>query len=212
MSTFSKRLKQLRLEHDLTQQEVADYLRTKLEDKKTTKGLISRYETGKNEPKNFHTTQYLAELFRVHVNYLTGDSDSKDGAEEATCRIVPLLGSISAGQPVLLQEENIIGSECVLSEDKVDFCLTVKGDSMINADIQDGDIVFVKQQPEVENGEIAVVMINDEEATLKRFYRINGSVILRPENPNHKETIIKKRDGQTVKILGKVLFNKSRVK
>lgn len=212
MSKFSKRLRQLRTDHGLTQQEVADYLRAKLEDQRTTKGLISRYESGKNEPKNFHTAQYLADLFRVSVNYLTGVTDTKDGSDDATCRIVPLLGSISAGQPVLLQEENIVGSECVLCDDRIDFCLTVKGDSMVNAGIENGDVVFVKQQPEVENGEIAVVMINEEEATLKRFYRFNGSVFLRPENPDYKETVIKKRDGQTVKILGKVVFNKSRVK
>jgi len=85
MTKFASRLKELRLQHDLTQQEVADYLRDRLRDKKTTKGLISRYETGKNEPKNFHTTQYLAELFKVDVNYLTGMTDSKE-IECPTCK------------------------------------------------------------------------------------------------------------------------------
>ena len=83
---------------------------------------------------------------------------------------------------------------------------------MINARIFDGDTVFFKNQPDVENGEIAAVQINGEAVTLKRVYKIDGNIILRPENPNYKDIIFSKKDKKDFKILGKAIFFKSEVK
>jgi repressor LexA len=122
-----------------------------------------------------------------------------------------VLGTIAAGVPMLAQED-IIGEECVRLNDAADFCLRVKGDSMANARIYDGDIVFVRRQETVESGEIAVVMVGDEEATLKRFYNVNGTIFLRPENSKYEEQVITKKDRKNVKILGKAVYFKGEVR
>ena len=87
---------------------------------------------------------------------------------------------------------------------KADFCLRVQGDSMINARIYDGDIVFIHQQPEVENGEIAAVAIDDA-VTLKRVYFADDSVMLRAENPKYKPMVFTKNDCLSFRILGKAV-------
>ena len=120
---------------------------------------------------------------------------------------VPILGQISAGKPIFA-EENIEGyinlDKFLIKHSKDIFALKVKGDSMINAGILDGDYVIVKKQPTVENGEIACVLI-DNEATVKRFYKREHYIELRPENPEYKP-IIKTRDTATnILILGKVV-------
>jgi repressor LexA len=99
-----------------------------------------------------------------------------------------------------------------MSNERLDFCLKVKGNSMTGARIHDGDTVFVREQPDVENGEIAVVMIDDEEATLKRVYKINGNIILHPENPEYKDMIFSSKDKGRIKVLGKAAYFKSEVR
>ncbi len=117
-----------------------------------------------------------------------------------TTRSFPVLGSVSCGMPVLMAEEH----EVQISADidiKADFILFAKGDSMIGARIHDGDIVFVRRQMTVENGQIAVVAI-DNEATLKRFYRYSDLIVLRAENPSYPDIEIRPSDGKEVHILG----------
>lgn len=115
-------------------------------------------------------------------------------------RLIPLLGQVTAGMPVLA-EENIEGylalPEEIVKNGTV-FLLRVKGPSMKNAGILDGDLVIVKQQPVAENGEIVVALLG-EEATVKRFYRESGYVRLKPENPDYAPILSK-----DVRILGKV--------
>lgn len=115
-------------------------------------------------------------------------------------RRIPILGEIACGNPILA-EENYIGY--FTADDKYldsDFCLYAKGDSMIGADIEGGDLVFIKQQPDVDDGEIAAVLIDDE-ATLKRVYKIAGNVQLRADNPHYPPIDL---DGtKDVRILGK---------
>lgn len=118
---------------------------------------------------------------------------------------VPLLGCIAAGEPIYAYQD----SQAYIEVDEgigADFCLKVKGDSMIDARIYDGDLVFVRKQPTVWNGEIAVVLI-DNEATLKRFYGNNGGVILKPENSKYQPRYYTEKDFKDVRVLGKaVLF------
>lgn len=116
---------------------------------------------------------------------------------------VPLLGTIACGEPILAAE-NIEDNVEVPEHIHADFALRCKGDSMINARIHDGDIVYIRQQPAVNNGEIAAVLIGDE-ATLKRVYVYEDHVVLQPENPAYEPLVYFKDAMQTVRILGKAV-------
>jgi repressor LexA len=124
---------------------------------------------------------------------------------------VPIIGTIACGNPILAQEY-IEGYEYVRENVKVDFCLRAKGDSMIGARILDGDIVYVRKQPGVENGEIAVVLIDMEEATLKRVYKLDGTIILRAENPNFPDKVFNKKEARAINIIGKAILFRSEVR
>ena len=123
---------------------------------------------------------------------------------------VPLVGRIAAGTPILA-EQNIDGYENLADGVQADFCLEVQGDSMIGANIHSGDIVFIRQQEEVEDGEIAAVLIDDS-ATLKRFYRHDGAVELRPENPRYKSMIFTADNCQQFRVLGKAVALQTLIK
>ena len=114
---------------------------------------------------------------------------------------VPLVGNVAAGIPITAQEE--LGEQMMLPTELVGegqhFMLTVRGTSMINAGIHDGDFVVVRKQPTAVNGEIVVAMVDDE-ATVKRFYRENGHFRLQPENDVMDPIVV-----ENVTILGKVV-------
>ena len=123
---------------------------------------------------------------------------------------IPLLGKIACGSPITA-EENIEDYVDVPDFTHADFALTCQGDSMINARVMDGDIVYIRLQPEVENGEIAAVLI-DGEATLKRVYYQKGKIILQPENNNYPPLIYEKDEILDVRILGKATYFLSKMK
>ena len=114
---------------------------------------------------------------------------------------VPLLGTVTAGMPILAVEqiESYVPYSGYVSKDKPLFALHVRGESMINAGILDGDIIFVERTPAARDGEIVVAMIEDE-ATVKRFYKENGHFRLQPENDAYEPIITNE-----VIILGKVV-------
>lgn len=122
-----------------------------------------------------------------------------------------MLGKVACGEPIFADEDResyiMVGTDI-----GADFCLQCQGDSMINARIHDGDIVFVKKTDIVENGEIAVVIIDDE-ATLKRFfyYREQNLVILKPENPKYQDIILTGEQLNQVKVLGRAVAFQSDV-
>jgi len=97
--------------------------------------------------------------------------------------VLPLVGEVAAGSPVVAEDrvEDYLTVPDQLAPD-ADFVLTVKGDSMINAGILDGDLVVVRKQADARNGEIVVALVGDEDATVKRFFRDGGRVRLQPEN------------------------------
>ena len=105
---------------------------------------------------------------------------------------IPLLGTITAGQPITAVQDitDFINFHENKSYSGELFALKVRGESMINAAILDGDIVIVEQCPTVRNGEIAAVLVNDEEATVKTFYKENGHYRLQPENDNMDPIIV----------------------
>lgn len=204
MSGFGERLKSLRREKHLTQAQLTDILRNKY-NLKTDRVMISKWETGFQTP-HMETLKSVAEALGVSADYLlTGTETSTDLLSDSLTpfKKVRMLGSIACGVPIFCNEEH----DYVLATGNnanADFCLTAKGDSMINARIADGDIVFIRQQSTVENGEIAAVVIG-EEATLKRVYRTADGVMLVAENPAYQPMYFSGEELNNMWILGKAI-------
>ncbi len=163
----------------------------------TSKQTIQRYESGAiaNIPRE--KIAALSAILELSPSALMG--------WEATQRRLPLLGQIACGVPVFADETR---GESVAAPDGVeaDFCLTAKGDSMIGARIFEGDLVFIRAQDTVENGEIAAVIIDDE-ATLKRLYyhKEGERLILSAENPAYPPLVFSGEELSRVKILGRAV-------
>lgn len=208
MAQLSDMLTYLRKRKGLSQQELAKNL-------KISRSSIGMYETGKREP-DLETLELFADFYNVDMNTLTGKQPIKEINGEMPSNIspidmthlkrIPILGRIAAGAPIYA-EENIEGYTFTdLNGGAEYFALRVRGDSMNAARINDGDLVIIRRQDIVENGEIAAVMINDQDATLKRFSREGDIVTLMPQsmNPEYKPFIYNLKD-TPVKILGRVV-------
>jgi repressor LexA len=206
MSLFSDRIYTLRKENNLSLEELANNLNKKY-DMNTNKGTISKYENGEHVP-GFTFVDNCSDYFGVTSDYLMGRSDNKYYSDNTGVNKIPVFDTITIGKSIMAME-NIIGYE--YSDDNCNYCLKVKGDSMIGARFFDGDIVFIHSQPDVEHGEVAAVIV-DNEVTLKRVLKVNGTIILHPENPNYKDLIFCKKDIKQVQILGKVKYFKAEVK
>lgn len=145
-------------------------------------------------------------------NYQTESSFYKYGILPIKTKKFPMLGKIACGEPKYCNEEYETFIEASANID-ADFCLEAKGDSMINARIHNGDVVFIKKQPTVENGEIAAVII-DNEATLKRvyYYPDKNKLVLNAENPAYEPFVYTAEELNQIKILGKAVAFQSFVK
>lgn len=156
---------------------------------------VSTWENGTREPR-MGVIQKMADRFGLRkIDIIDGDvsvlltrktsRDSSDIPEGftplPTTTKIPLVGTIACGVPILA-EENVEGYVDLPDNIRADFALRCKGDSMMGAGIQSGDIVYIRKQQEVNNGQIAAVRIDDE-ATLKRFYKYSDCVQLIAENP-----------------------------
>lgn len=178
------------------------------------KNDLSQYVSGKVEPKQ-DKLSILGLALDVSEAWLAGyDVPMKrnDNVTPITIKRFPLLGEIACGVPRLATESLDSYIEAGTNI-RADFCLRAKGDSMINARIHDGDIVFVRSQDTVENGEIAVVIIDDE-ATLKRVFHYpeQSKLVLQAENPTYEPFVYCGSELQNVKILGKAIAFQSDVK
>ena len=144
-------------------------------------------------------------------DYETESTETVDNVYKLDKIKLPMLGKVACGEPIYADEDResyiMVGTDI-----RADFCLKCQGDSMINARIHDGDIVFVRKQDIVNNGEIAVVIIDDE-ATLKRFYyyREQNLVVLKPENPKYADIVLSDDKLNEVKVLGKAIAFQSDV-
>ena len=138
-------------------------------------------------------------LINSHGRYMP--SSSLYGNRKADVAMVPLLGTVAAGSPITAIEEleDYIAYLPRYGDSRDLFALRIRGDSMIDAGIFNGDIVIVEKTAIVQNGEIAVALVEDE-ATVKRFYREAGHFRLQPENPTMEPIIV-----EDVVILGKVV-------
>ena len=145
--------------------------------------------------------QEMANYFGIRRTDLT-ENNEQPQAPLKNAHSIPIIGTITAGTPILA-EENIVDYFLIDSRVHADFGLTVKGESMINANIFDGDIVFIRQQPNLENGEIGAILLENE-ATLKRFSKTENSVILQAENPSMTDWPRVYTDGN-ISILGKLV-------
>ena len=189
-------LQKIRLENGMKQETLAEHL-------DISQGTLSNWETERNDI-DMKSLKKISKLFNVTIDEILGNTIKN--VLPIQIRKFPMLGDIAAGDPLVM---NVEYESYVVAEDglKADFCIRVKGNSMINARILEGDIVFIKQQPSVNNGEIAAVAINDE-ATLKRVFKYADHIILQAENPKFQPIVVFPNDGQNIRILGKaVAFN-----
>lgn len=189
-----------RQELGLTLEEVGDYVGV-------GKSTVRKWEHGDIENMKRDKIALLSKILKLSpLTFITGEVEY--GTPDNIIPLpkmkkIPLLGTIACGEPILATE-NI---EALINADEnlnADFALRCKGDSMINARIFDGDIVYIREQPDVEDGEIAAVLIG-EEATLKRVYKYPSKVVLRPENPLYDDMIYSKEEMNEVRILGKAV-------
>lgn len=196
---FAKRLKELRMSRGLTQDDLAREL-------KLVKSSISMYENGKRKP-SFEVLEAIADYFNVNMDTLYSSAP----VFVPSLKRVPMLGYAAAGQPL----ENLDGQDTYYVEADsryaVDFCITVRGDSMVNAGINDGDIVFVKAQPEVPNGKIACVEIDNERVCIKRFYKTDTGVMLVSENPKYAPLQFSESNCTDFKVLGLAVLKQSEI-
>ena len=163
------------------------------------KSAISQYLSGEYEAKQ-ENIYLMSKPLNVNPAWLMGFDVPMVGGE--INRGIPIIGTIAAGTPILA-EENIEDYFVIDNRVNADFGLKVKGDSMINANIYNGDIAFIRKQPNLENGEIGAILLDDE-ATLKRFRKTENSVILQAENPSMADWPRVYTDGN-ISILGKLV-------
>lgn len=199
--TVGERIKKRRTELGLSVDQLAERLGK-------NRATIYRYESNDIEKFPVTAVEPLAKALYTSPAYLMGWTDNQkidsfSNVHPVGTRSFPVLSAVACGAPILMQDERELYIDAS-SEIKADFVLVAKGDSMIGARINDGDIVFIRQQPAVENGEIAAVAIDDE-ATLKRFYQYGDLIVLRAENPAYEEMLFRPEDGKTVRVLGKAV-------
>lgn len=198
MSEIYDRIKRRRLELGLTVEELAQKMGYK------DKSSISKIENGKADIPQSKVVAF-ARALNTTTAYLVGvDAPSiPDGFSPLPdMDTVPRVGRVACGTPILA-EENIAANDSVPSTWRADFTLICVGDSMAPR-IQDGDLVAIRKQPEVENGEIAAVRIG-EEATLKRVYFYPDRMVLQPENLQYSPIVLVGEEMNTVSIEGKAV-------
>ena len=164
---------------------------------------VSAWCNGEKMPR-MDKVEWLAAHFGVGTSALIDEQPvlPSNVTPLAPMNKIPLVGQIACGTPILA-EENITDYIDLPVHIRADYALTCKGNSMIDAGIQDGDVVYIRQQPEVENGQIAAVIVNDDnEATLKRFYRIGDTVTLNPANPEVAPLVFVADDINNIRIVG----------
>lgn len=220
MNSFNERLKQAMNLKNISQSELCELTGI-------PKSAMSQYVSGAFTPKQ-ERTYLISKALNVNEAWLLGYdgvpmdkevSNDKlvslmqqyDNIKPITLKRFPMLGEIACGEPVFAEEDR---EHYVMADMDInaDFCLTAKGDSMINARIYEGDIVFIKEMPIVENGDIAAVIIEND-ATLKRVYYYPNDNMLQlvAENPKYKPLVYQNEELNHIRILGKAVYFMSAV-
>ncbi len=209
MADIGEIIKNRRIELGMTQDELAEKTGYK------TRSSINKIEKGFNDlPRN--KIELFSKALNVPQAFFLSD-DSTEMTLEDLCekfsnirpismKRFPLLGEIACGEPIFADEDK---SSYVMADMDIsaDFCLRAKGDSMINARIYDGDLVFIREMPMVDNGDIAAVIIDDE-ATLKKVYYHpeKSRLVLFPENPKYEPFVYTGEELNSIRILGKAVY------
>ena len=205
MATLYDRIKSRRTELGLTVEELAHKMGYK------DKSSISKIENGKADIPQSKIAAF-ADALQTTPAYLMGWEEQPEPKEPTIppgfepmpkMKKIPLIGAIACGEPITA-EQNIEKMVDVPENIRCDFSLTCHGDSMVDAGIHDKDVVYIRIQPEVENGEIAAVRI-DGEATLKRVYYNPGTLTLMPANPAYAPMIYTGSQLEEVHIEGKAV-------
>ena len=211
---ISENLRKLRKERGMSLEVLSEIVGT-------SRQTIHRYETGVISNIPHDKVEALARALGTTPAKLMGwEEDGEFSsinnyipslASDISTKSLPLLGNVACGEPIFASEER---SHYVKASADIgaDFCLTARGDSMINARIFDGDTLFVRKQDTVDDGEIAVVLIDDE-ATVKRVYfdRENSILTLIPENPTYKPMRYMGSQLDRIRILGKVVSGQYKI-
>lgn len=204
--TMAERIKQLREDAGLTQHQLAEVLHK-------SRGLISQWEISKGDPGADDLLQ-MAQIFKTTTDYLLGYSDERTRRQrgEDPCpvpiddlRPVPVVGTIRAGEPILAVHESseVMYLPSYLLPPGDVYVLYVKGDSMINRGIDDGDMAIIARDAAVEENDIAAVIVNGDESTIKRVHFFDGYVTLVAENEKYRPQTYR---ADEVHILGKVVW------
>ncbi len=175
---------------------------------------IQRYEKGKIEKIKLPVIEAIAKALQVDPAWLLCQTDRMTVSSVEVSSIsnliplpqtyrIPLVGEIACGSPILA-EENVEEILEIPQHIKADFALRCHGDSMIGVHIHDGDIVYIRQQPDVDNGSIAAVCIENS-ATLKRVYKYPDKLVLSPANPQYEPLVYTGDELSQVRILGKAV-------
>lgn len=200
---FKDKIKALRLELGATMDDIARAVGV-------SKPTVQRWESGEIENIRRDKIWRLAQALHTTPAYLMGWDDAVESAPSPLpanvvplrpMKKIPLVGQIACGVPILA-EQNIEDYIDLPGHIHADYALTCKGDSMINAGIRDGDVVYIRQQPEVDNGQIAAVMVDEDEATLKRFYFDSDIITLVAENPRISPMVFSGSEISRVRVLG----------
>lgn len=199
MAKFGDILRGLRLENELTQSELGKRIGL-------STSAIGMYERGEREP-DFEKLEKIAGFFNVNLNFLLGKEAVVSNKTIVGIRI-PVLGKVAAGIPITAVENILdyeeISSDMASSGDYV--ALQIKGRSM-EPRMWDGDVVIIRRQDTVENGEVAVVMVDGDEATVKKVQFQKDGILLRPFNPDFEPLFYSKSEIENipVRIFGKVV-------
>lgn len=205
MATLYDRIKSRRTELGLTVEELAHKMGYK------DKSSISKIENGKADIPQSKIAAF-ADALETTPAYLMGWEEQPQPKKPTIppgfepmpkMKKIPLIGAIACGEPITA-EQNIEKMVDVPENIRCDFSLTCHGDSMVDAGIHDKDMVYIRIQPEVENGEIAAVRI-DGEATLKRVYYNPGTLTLMPANPAYAPMVYTGPQLEEVHIEGKAV-------
>lgn len=196
--TLAENIKRLRKDHGYTQNDLAKILNV-------SPNSISAWEVGRNKPLMDKVT-IMAKLFGVKTSEIIGDDIL---AENVTPIVnftrIPLLGVIACGEPILAEEniDSYVDQPTANLPKGNLFYLRAKGDSM-KPTIPNGSLVLIRQQSDVESGEIAAVLFTeDTEATLKRIKKVGETIILLPDNPEYEPMVVD--DSHPARILGKAV-------
>lgn len=198
---LNEKIKQRRKELNMTQEELAQKTGYK------TKGAISRIEKGERDLSQSQISDF-ARALKTTESYLMGWKEEKIDLSKIKgitllnkARKIPILGTIACGTPIWA-EENFDGFFIADYSIKADFALKCQGDSMIDAGVNDGDLVFLKKTPNVENGKIGAILI-DNEATLKKVIKTDNALILQPCNSEYQPIVL--TNNEEVMILGEMV-------